>query len=232
MDEDLDRETQPHPALATPDPGAGGSFVGFGDVGMEAGMEGAIVPDRFDDRPDAPSNATAKLRRDDVVPRGGAETPGPSGAGAASAAKPPHDGFSEPFEAVFDLDDEASPDSAAGALPEEETIGWAPPPEAPPAETWQAIDEPEESTARKASPRMPPDDPAPVPRPAVGRGRPEPAADGRNVALTPEMIDLIAEKVVERLADRVVREVAWEVVPGVAEALVRKRIKELEDSGS
>ena len=233
MDEDLDRETQPHPALATPDPGAGGSFVGFSDVGMEAGMEGAIVPDRFDDQSDALSTATAKLRRDDVVPRGGAENPGPSGAGASSAARPPHDGFSGPFEEVFDLDDETPPDAAGGGRPEEEgTGGWAPPPEAPPAETWQAVDEPEESAQRKASPRMPPDDPAPAPRPGVGRGRPEPAADGRNVALTPEMIDLIAEKVVERLADRVVREVAWEVVPGVAEALVRKRIKELEDSGS
>jgi len=194
-------------------------------------MEGALVPDRFDDRPDAPSPATAKLRRDEVLPRGGAEASGPPGAGASSAAKPPHDGFSGPFEAVFDLDDETSPDAAGGA-PSEETVSWAPPPEAPPVETWQAVDEPEESAPRMASARMPPDDPGPVMRPAVGRGRPEPAADGRNVALTPEMIDLIAEKVVERLADRVVREVAWEVVPGVAEALVRKRIKELEDSGS
>ena len=60
----------------------------------------------------------------------------------------------------------------------------------------------------------------------------EPPRDGRGASLTPEMIDLIAEKVVERLADRVVREVAWEVVPGVAEAMVRKRIKEIEESGS
>ena len=59
-----------------------------------------------------------------------------------------------------------------------------------------------------------------------------PTPAGKGVALTAEMIDLIADKVVERLADRVVREIAWEVVPGVAETLVRRRIKELEDSHS
>jgi hypothetical protein len=35
--------------------------------------------------------------------------------------------------------------------------------------------------------------------------------------------------VVRKMADRVVREIAWEVIPSVAEALVRQRIKELEE---
>ncbi len=49
------------------------------------------------------------------------------------------------------------------------------------------------------------------------------------MGITPEAIDLIAERVVARLSDRVVREIAWEVIPQVAEALVRRRIKELEE---
>ncbi|MCZ6695262.1 MAG: hypothetical protein O7A63_01860, partial [Acidobacteria bacterium] len=73
--------------------------------------------------------------------------------------------------------------------------------------------------------------------PAVAQ-EPEPAgreagtAAGGNgpVTLTPEVIDLIAERVVQRISDRVVREIAWDIVPHMAEAVVRQRIKELEDS--
>jgi len=234
-DDEPDRETQPHPALASPDPGAGGSFVGFGDVGMEAGMEGAIVPDRFDEGAGASSPSTVKLRRDEVTKRREGGSSGPPPMGVASGGAAPGGSFSGSFEAEFDLIDEAPPEAVApggGQSEDEGTGGWAPPPEAPPAETWQAVDEPAESAGWEAPRPMEQDDPAPPLRPAGDRARPEAAADGRNVALTPEMIDLIAEKVVQRLADRVVREVAWEIVPEVAEALVRKRIKELEESGS
>jgi len=31
------------------------------------------------------------------------------------------------------------------------------------------------------------------------------------------------------MADKVVREVAWEVIPDLAEAIIRRRIRELED---
>ena len=233
-DEDPERETQPHPALAPPEPGAGGSFVGFGDVGMEAGMDGAIVPDRFDEGAGGASPSTVRLRRDGMpgARAAGGARPGPGGAASGTA---PDDSFAGSFDAEFDLVDEAPVEAAgpaAGRSEDEGTGGWAPPPEAPPAETWQGLDEPEEKAPREESRPATPDVPAPSLRPASGAARPEAGGDGRNVPLTPEMIDLIAEKVVERLADRVVREVAWEVVPGVAEALVRKRIKELEDSGS
>jgi hypothetical protein len=50
-------------------------------------------------------------------------------------------------------------------------------------------------------------------------------------ALTQEMVDRIAEQVVQRMSDRAVREIAWEVIPQVAEAIVRNRIKELEEQG-
>jgi hypothetical protein len=49
--------------------------------------------------------------------------------------------------------------------------------------------------------------------------------------LTPEQIDDIARRVVERLSDQVIREVAWEVIPDLAEILIRKRISELERDG-
>lgn len=48
-------------------------------------------------------------------------------------------------------------------------------------------------------------------------------------ALSPEALDLIAQRVVEQISDTVVREVAWEVVPELAERLVRQRIRQIEE---
>lgn len=56
-------------------------------------------------------------------------------------------------------------------------------------------------------------------------------SDSAAPVLTQEMIDRIAEQVVQRMSDRAVREIAWEVIPQVAEAIVRNRIKELEEQG-
>jgi CheY-like chemotaxis protein len=216
-EDDADRESRTHPALASPDPAAGGSFVGFADVGMDADMEGAIVPDRFDVGSVGESPASQSPRRW-------------AGPAAAAQAATPETHFSGSFEAEFDLTDE-EPVPTTGSRLEEAAGGWMPPPEAPPAETWQGSDEREEMPARDPVRTAAPVEPPPA-LSAPLRGRSDASADGQNVPLTPEMIDLIAEKVVQRLADRVVREVAWEVVPGVAEALVRKRIKELEEKSS
>ncbi len=235
MEEDRERETQPHPALAPPDPAAGGSFVGFADLGLDAGMDEAeIVPDRFDVGAETASPATMKVRRDAVVPlrdAPGAKHSAPGGAGRPGGA--PDESFAGSFEAEFDLIDEAPTQvpSPSDESREPDTGGWAPPPEAPPAETWQTAEPVREVPREVARPSAPSPRMAEAPSAEV-RARLETKGDGKGMALTPEMIDLIAEKVVERLADRVVREVAWEVVPGVAEALVRKRIKELEESGS
>src|SRR5262245_33460055 len=224
-EDDADRESSMHPALASPDPGAGGSFVGFADVGMDADLEGAIVPDRFDVGSGEESPASQAGRRD-------GPSRGRDRAEGGRAGKPEAH-FSGSFEAEFDLaDDEPVPAAAIGSRQEETTGGWMPPPEAPPAETWQGGDEREEMSKRDTVRAAAPVEPHPAAVSAGLRGRGDAVADGQNVPLTPEMIDLIAEKVVQRLADRVVREVAWEVVPGVAEALVRKRIKELEESTS
>lgn len=56
-------------------------------------------------------------------------------------------------------------------------------------------------------------------------------SDSALPVLTQEMVDRIAERVVQRMSDRAVREIAWEVIPQVAEAIVRNRIKELEEQG-
>jgi CheY-like chemotaxis protein len=61
-------------------------------------------------------------------------------------------------------------------------------------------------------------DPAAAPAPGAG-------------ALSPELIEQIARRVVEKLSDQVIREVAWEVIPDLAELLIRQRIGELERGG-
>lgn len=45
-------------------------------------------------------------------------------------------------------------------------------------------------------------------------------------AITPEMLDIIAEKVVARLSDSVIREVALEAVPRIAEKLIREALSD------
>jgi len=47
-------------------------------------------------------------------------------------------------------------------------------------------------------------------------------------SLSPEMIDVIARRVVEMMSDKVVREIAWEVVPDLAELLIQRRLEEKE----
>jgi len=80
---------------------------------------------------------------------------------------------------------------------------------------------------RRSERREPTHEPlsAPTPAPAVQAQSADPAP----VDLSQEALDQVAEMVVRKMADRVVREIAWEVIPSVAEALVRQRIKELEE---
>ena len=212
--EDREEMSRPHPAMAPPDPASGGSYVGFADLGMASEMDTEVVPDRFDDPVGRPASA-----------RGGHAQAGEGGSGAPMGSLGAEDAFQGSFEQEFDLVDEVPAGPSAAARPDEGPA-WTPPPEAPPAETWQSFDEPSEVERPEPAGMQAPVPSAPATPAHVSAG------DGRGVALTPEMIDLIADKVVERLADRVVREIAWEVVPGVAEDLVRRRIKELEDSHS
>ncbi|HYV86806.1 MAG TPA: response regulator [Patescibacteria group bacterium] len=55
---------------------------------------------------------------------------------------------------------------------------------------------------------------------------------GADLALSADTLDRLADLVIRRMSERVVREIAWEVIPGVAESIVRQRIKELEERES
>jgi len=78
----------------------------------------------------------------------------------------------------------------------------------------------------------PPPNPSP-PAPGTLYSGPEPAVAPAPGAgpLSPEIIDQIARRVVEKLSEQVIREVAWEVIPDLAELLIRQRIGELERGG-
>ena len=66
------------------------------------------------------------------------------------------------------------------------------------------------------------------PEPVVAEPEPVSVATSPAVAsgqLTPEMIDVIARRVVEMMSDKVVREIAWEVVPDLAELLIKEQLE-------
>ena len=62
----------------------------------------------------------------------------------------------------------------------------------------------------------------------IAVAEPEPVAAPTSFSpgqLTPEMIDVIARRVVEMMSDKVVREIAWEVVPDLAELLIKQQLE-------
>lgn len=217
-------EEWPNPGAVPPDPADGGSYVGFADLSA-AGPEAAeIVPDRFDEGDAAPTSTVRVQReplfRGDTIGMPPEEGSGADSEGAFTLSDEPMEGLTGAFE---EQQGAAHRSSVSPPLRPPIDAAWTPPPEAPPAETWQ---EPVEETASDLSGVPVPFSPLPTPSTVP------PANGGASLNLTPEAIDLIAERVVERLSDRVVREVAWEVIPQVAEALVRRRIKELEEDES
>ncbi len=50
------------------------------------------------------------------------------------------------------------------------------------------------------------------------------AAETQNLTFSPEMIDAIAQRVVEKLSDKVIEKIAWEIVPDRFDLIVRKHI--------
>ena len=210
-----------HPALQTPDPAAGGSYVGFADLDADGADSPEIIPDRFDELPSVES--TLRPDRADLPGAAGAP-PSSDPQGGFGLDEPVRHVVEAPIEGLtgaFEIQDPTPEVTGLDASFDEpgSPEGFAPPP--PPAPV---------STA-------PPSDRHASPGPAAAQGT-EPAGGGAGTAaggngpvtLTPEAIDLIAERVVQRISDRVVREIAWDVVPHMAEAIVRQRIKELEDS--
>jgi CheY-like chemotaxis protein len=206
------------PKTISPDPAHGGSYVGFADIGLGLEEEGEIVPDRFDEDANT-TPATVRMRREDLFPgsdnRFGGSSVTPEAGDVSVDASGPIEGLTGSFESQF----ERPPGEGAAGAPQgvpphgdpKQDTDWTPPPEAPPVEAWQSVGQDE------------PAGPASIP-PVAGPDVPP-------LAMTPEVIELIAERVVQRMSDRVVREIAWEVIPEVAEAIVRRRIKELEEQG-
>jgi CheY-like chemotaxis protein len=195
-----------------PAPEPGGSYVGFADLGAGLSDEPEIVPDRFDaDRAASPSS-TMRLDRHALL-RGSDLDPDDPALQAPGATDRFEGGAFQDLTAAFEMQD--ADEAVPTVSPQAEPV-WSPPPEAPPAESWQN-EEPETPSAPTAG-AAPPSAVDAVAEPGNGTFK-----------LTPEALDLIAERVVQQMADRVVREIAWEVIPQVAEAIVRQRIKELEE---
>lgn len=79
--------------------------------------------------------------------------------------------------------------------------------------------------AATPSPQPPPSarQPAPAPAPAPAEHAPAP------VAIPAEMLERAVREAVSAISDKVIREVAWEVIPDIAEAIITRRIRELEE---
>jgi CheY-like chemotaxis protein len=172
----------PHPAFAAPDAAAGGSYMGFADLGI---AEEEVVPDRYDS---IGSPATVRISRDAV----------PQAPAADGDDTPPMEGFMPGYDLPAR---ESAPRASAGnSEPAPEPTAAAP-----------------ASAARAVS-----SGPAAVPGPETA------AAHSDDTRLSDAALERLAEMIVRRMSDRVVREIAWEVIPGVAEAIVRQRIREIE----
>ena len=249
------QETPPiSPSLGAADPTDGGSYLGFADVG-DGMEEPEIIPDRFDAEP-AP-DSTQRIDRGSLMEGLGA-APGDPGEERSDDSRFSGEGI-DGLTGGFEIQD-LSPQMEVPGEPETpesefgdpgidatevaepytgETAAWSAPEEAQPVE---ALREPETSSGnwqaegRSAGAVNPPDtgseswSPDLAGPPSAPAGSAGSADSGGADGLTPEAIDLIAEKVVQQLSDRIVREIAWEVIPQVAEELVRRRIKELEDN--
>jgi CheY-like chemotaxis protein len=89
------------------------------------------------------------------------------------------------------------------------------------------VSEPPDSTKPAAAPTQHPAQGAVEEETAVEEAAAAaPAAAGR---LSDEEVDRIARRVVELLSDATVRDVAWEVIPDLAEVVIKKRLRELEN---
>ena len=60
---------------------------------------------------------------------------------------------------------------------------------------------------------------------AAGNGGDAAAA----VTVPPDVIARAVREAVSGISEKIVREVAWEVIPDLAEAIIRRRIRELEE---
>jgi hypothetical protein len=142
------------------------------------------------------------------------------------------------FEEVFDDAEPIPPPPPAYVAP----TPAPPPPMAAPAEEPEEIIEeaeveeapqpwvPAHSTAT-APPSMPASSSASFADLSPAPAAPEPAgpaSQAAEVAVPPDMVEKIAQRVVAQISEKVVREVAWEVIPDLAEALIKREIERLK----
>jgi hypothetical protein len=47
--------------------------------------------------------------------------------------------------------------------------------------------------------------------------------------ISPEFVDAVARKVIEKISENVIRQLAWQVVPQIAESVLREKMIESQD---
>ncbi len=106
------------------------------------------------------------------------------------------------------------------------------------------VEEEEEEPAPPPAPEVPPAPRVEAEAPAAPVAQPDrdlaadrgdaraPRRESEVAAASPgaEPVDGETRAAVRELAESIVREIAWEVIPDLAEAIIRKRIRELEDA--
>ncbi len=92
---------------------------------------------------------------------------------------------------------------------------------------------PQPRPARPTESRPEPRRPSPVPVPAPPRvARQAPAAavpPRKDPAVPAEALERAVREAIQGISESVIREVAWQVIPDLAEAIIRRRIRELEE---
>ncbi len=68
----------------------------------------------------------------------------------------------------------------------------------------------------------------PASRPSPEGPRPAPPAADRASSIPKETLERAVREAVAGISEKIVREVAWEVIPDLAEAIIKRRIQELE----
>ncbi len=166
--------------------------------------------------PAAPSSFGFEAEEPRVIPF---EPPPPT---PFTAPEPEHE--QEPAqeqEPVYSAETTAFPKMSFDDLQRMRDEAAAPAPPAVEELPWTSAPEP----LIGGAPEAPAEEPEGVPfAPPV----PPTAADEPTAALTDEQVDRIARRVVELMSDKTVRDIAWEVIPDLAQAIVRERIRELE----
>jgi CheY-like chemotaxis protein len=143
-------------------------------------------------------------------------TPTPQGQDAGAAAGAPSAPTSDELSTDFDA---FMPAQAAGDSPAPggEMVFEPPPPAGP---------------SGSSEPEPPPPTPAKAPEPAPPAQPPAAAARASTTTSTEgvddDLVERVAQRVVDKLSAKIIQEIAWEVVPDLAEGLIKREIDALK----